>query len=398
MTMGASPQAVEYLSSLLFKQKEAITYHVLANQLKIHHAKAKDMLYKFYEVNKDKLRASFIITGSRRNSKFIKLVRGEEYLEKECSGFDGIDSIHVYWVQLKDASFVDEEIVIRERKATVDHDDLNLYYRRGIISVSSLNPVSEKRPTKKTEANEKLGIPPATSTPSLKPTVKSAGLTSGYTSRKSGGTNKTEKANTSADVKPADSSSRTKKRSSTEPAGIAGYQYKSRKSEKQQPKERVIMSNPEAADMEVENEETPRRSLPNQKKESDLQQLFMDDDFSESESEQPYEKGEPIHVEQPPEEPVKEESVNKEKGDRLSAEIPDHARAPPPTTLMPQQDTVDEDGFITSYRSNKTPGASNLSDALKTPERRPENSSRKSTSRGRSDKKQTSLTSFFKKS
>lgn len=364
---------------------------------------AKNMLYKFYEVNKDKLKASFIITGTRRNAKFIKLVRGEEALEKECAWFDGIDSIHVYWVQLKDASFADEEIVIREGKASVDHNDFDLYYRRGIISVCTLNPVSEKRPAKNIEAN--VRPPPATSTPSRKPTVKSAGLSSGYTSRKGGGINKTERANTySTDVKQTDDSYRTKKRSSTEPAGIAGYQYKSRKSEKQQPKERVIMSNPETADMDVENEETSRSRPPNQKKEADLQQLFMDDDFSESESEQPNEKGEPIHVEQSPEVPANEEPANEEKenataGERPSIEIPDHARAPPPTTLIPQHDTVDEDGFITSYRSNKAPGASNLNDAPKTPERKPENPSRKSTTKGRSDKKktQTSLTSFFKR-
>ena len=85
MTMSASQSEVEYLASTLIKNEQPVTYQSLSRELGVHVNHAKLVLSEFYEKNKDKLTASFVITGRNSNRTLIKLSRNEETLENDVA-------------------------------------------------------------------------------------------------------------------------------------------------------------------------------------------------------------------------------------------------------------------------------------------------------------------------
>ena len=116
MTMDASSEQVEYLSSILLKHNTPVTYHTLARELKIHQNNAKNVLHEFYAANGDKILASFIITGKSESGTLIKLCKDESSLELDIKLFEDIHSIHVYSLQTKESHMGNESIVLEELK------------------------------------------------------------------------------------------------------------------------------------------------------------------------------------------------------------------------------------------------------------------------------------------
>lgn len=344
MTMDASSSEVEYLSSTLLKSKTPITYYMLSRSLKIHQNSAKHILHEFYSSNKDKVLASFIISGKSNSGQLIKLCKDEKDLEADMKLFEAINTIHVYCLHAKGTQTTNEDVVIEELKYRVDHSKADDYFKTGMIKGPDLEIVDIQKPlpvvaTKSTPS-------PAPSEEKAKP--KSSGLSSGYVSRKAANTANRPAKRSSTDLisnfasRKSESSNKPSKRSSTDPSPT-GYQYKSRKLEKQQPKERVVMSN---ADDQDDNDEVLSTKQEEKKPLSNLNNLFMDDFSDDSDHEQnkdTEEAEEPIVIS----EPEKESSTNTKKL------VPDEPKQiPQAEPVKAKEDAVDNDGYLTSFKTN----------------------------------------------
>ena len=346
MTMDASSEQVEYLSSTLLKHNTPVTYHTLARELKIHQNNAKNVLHKFYAANGDKILASFIITGKNNSGSLIRLCKDESSLELDMKLFENIHSIHVYSLQTKESHITNENIVLEELKYKVDHTNSEEYYKLGMIRGPGLVVVDSKLvSTKAPTAIAKPAAAQADSTAEKSTKLpKSTGLTSGYVSRKvsndsrSSDRSKTDSI-TNYTSRKSEATNKLSKRSLTAPT--SGYQYKSRKLEKQQPRERVVISN--EGDDEDHIEEVIPEKNENKKNLSNLNNLFIDD-FSDESDQEPNndDKEEPVIINE-------EEPASKEP-EATSKKTP--TPAPRAEPIKSEQDTVDEDGYLTSFKSN----------------------------------------------
>lgn len=354
MTMDASSEQVEYLSSTLLKHNTPVTYHTLARELKIHQNNAKNVLHEFYAANGDKILASFIITGKSESGTLIKLCKDESSLGLDVKLFEDIHSIHVYSLQTKESHMGNENIVLEELKYKVDHMNNDEYYNLGMIRGPGLVVVDAKLvPAKAPNTTVKSDAAPADSTNETSTkTPKSAGLTSGYVSRKANNDNRSSDRSKTDSItdytsRKSEAANKPSKRSLTAPT--SGYQYKSRKLEKQQPKERVVISNDGEHD-HVEEELPEKRE--NKKNLSDLNNLFIDDFSDESDKEANNdEKEEPVIINE--NEPESKEPISKETESKAPEVTSKKTPTPTPRTeIKTEPDAVDDDGYLTSFKSN----------------------------------------------
>lgn len=416
MTMEASSNEVEFLAGQTIQAKQPVTYRVLARELELHVDHAKRVLFEFYKANRDKLTASFIITGTNESGILIKLSASEEDVASDSKAFTTVNTVHIYCVHLKQ-KVSEEEISAIELKYSVDLTKVDEFVKRGLIEGPKLTIAALAPPIRK--PTQSKATPPSVKKETDKlPETKTpkSSLSSGYVSRKATVTPTSKKQGgllsmyTSRKGEKPVYTSRKNEEKKKEPSV---YQYQSRKAEKDEPKERVVIS---SIDDEVDEKE--RKAKESQMKE--LENLFVDD-FTDDDEESvqdvlpkdaPEKKAEGTSAEEaatpitesetPIAETSAEESLAPEKVLEKAEETPvaeaeETPEEQPETKSLEQSEpteetVIDEDGFITTYR--KKPPAS-------APRKRSAPVSSSSAKRGRPDakgsKKQASLMSFFQK-
>lgn len=371
MTMDIGNLEVEYLSDSIFQKQDPVTFHTLSRKLKIHHAQAKRALYEFYTANRDKVSANFVVTGVdfEGNTK-IKLCDDSTNDDKLKELFKHVHGVHVYCLKNKSVTISDAQLAVHERSFPVDYTSLAEYYKSGLIQGPKL--------TVKDNSVVRVPVANRSSTPVKKepspsdvkksePKLVSAGLTSGYVSRKAGAT-AGKKQQPTADITSGYVSRKTEKTppvlAGTSPAPSSsktGYQYKSRKAEKNQPKERVVVSSHQDEPEDLEDISVAKQK---KAKSEELQKLFEDDDSDFSDDTEDVIKAEPIVVEHPielhkeegnPQEAEQTELVEPEKNHSEPESEPDHqASAPEQTEAEPEVESyVDEDGYLVTVNKKK---------------------------------------------
>lgn len=388
MTTDASADQAEYLSTLLLEKNGFTTYRTAARVLKVHPDTAKQLLYDFYNRNRAHLSASYITTGRSKNGVLVKLSTEEE-LKNDILAFEAVNTSHVYALLSKKATVSSSDVALLGLKNKVDHGNLEWHYEHGIIRgpalqtggkalTTSVRPSAAKAsssvsytPRKQAEKEEKTAVAP----------IKSKSeLLSRYVSRKA------EKKETPA------------KTTKQKPA----LQYTSRKNEFPKPKERVVISE-SAQDDDVDMDEPVVPKVPR----SELQNLFLDNLSDFSEDEKTEEKDEPVIVPEPEEE--KEGGEDMEAKTSVSAnevsepsrsiltQLPTKSLEEPASAEVEvqQENTVDEDGYITSF--SKRPAPPEALKAQKRPKTVPEATTSPANKPKDAKKKQTSLMNFFQK-
>lgn len=321
--MKDNDEALKYVSKVLMKDNLPVTFRTLSRELNIHYKYAKRFLQEYYESNKDQVQATFIITGKGKNGRVINLIRGEEELAKSKSAFEAVEGVEIFSLCSNDGDSGNEVIVLQELKHNVDLSKRESYYALGVIEGPELVTVSHLVQEKPDELRS-----------SSRPKTD---LSTYYTSRK------------------AETAKKPAKRTKSVPTP-SGYVYKSRKVEKDQPKERVIQSAIDDDDAPLADQNNNANSQ--SQKKSDLSQLFMDD-FSDDSDQENEEKPEPILVqstENPAadkQSPVPEKHEVAAQSKKTSSEKPlSRPSQKTATPEPPKSDSIDENGYITSYRKN----------------------------------------------
>lgn len=405
MTMDISENEVEYLNSTL--QTHVVTYRTAARDLNMHVSKSKQMLYDYYNLNKSTVTASFIVTGTRLGTTIVQMFQNEDDFALQRDQFDDIRTVHVYCLTLVKNHPLTSEIAMEDLRHPVDLGDLDRYYALGLTKGTDLahvEQVDKKSLEKKSQLKEKNKVPqkttaiasttgPVESKPkpkleytSRKEKAKTPSLISNYVSRKG-------ESKASVPAKREAALLEESSKSASKPA----YQYKSRKMEQSQPKERVVISSMVDDDMDVDSvsESVPQPTNPPVS--TNLSNLFLDDlsDFSDDTKDDAEE--EPIVVENTEEEapqPSEAAQAAQVPEDSIFRKMVNSASQTPRSPTPPPVTTVDEDGYITTYRSKeKEPKEPK---EKKAPVRAPiarSNTEKK----GDGKKKQASLMSFFGK-
>lgn len=306
MTMTASQNEVEYLATEILTNLKPVTYHTFSRQLSLPISKAKSILFEYYEKNKDALTASFIITGSSKSGKLIKLSKEEDF-DSDIKLFENVNCVHIYSVFKKQSDFTTTDIAREELKFPSSFNKISEYEKNGMIKGPKNNVVIQQDTpvfTVPSTPSSLVGKKVTRKEEPKKASTISSGLSSTYVSRK---LNKNQsplplKGISSGYVSRKTESSVPTKRSNTEPAKPS-YEYKSRKLEAKAPKERVIVSSggdehtkEDDNDDDHDNEPVKATRATNT---SDLQRMFDDDDFtfSDDNEETPKEQTEELKSE-----------------------------------------------------------------------------------------------------
>lgn len=413
--MDIAKEHVEYISTQL--ESKVVTYHTAARDLGIHVSKSKTVLLEYYQANKTRVSASFIATGTRQGNLLVRVFESEADLTEKCRlAFDVVLTVHVYCLLLAKNSFSHSEIAMEERKHAIDFSKLADYHSLGLIKGPELERTKAKQaiatatstptrtPIKSSTAEPKKADTPTKSEKtaekpkfvyqSRKQQPKTSML-SNYVSRKA------EKKTTTT----TDSSVGEKRPAPEKPL----YEYKSRKLESLQPKERVVVSNidPEddIAEEAVEAAPAPKLNVT----ESELQNMFLDDFTDDDEKKndaQDMEVDEPIVVEHVEKDQGDEDEQSKEtqaetqqtalipKDDIWKSMTSNAAAATPETEKQASpapETTVDDDGYFTLYKkSDPKPEP-----MKRKPTQQPKPA--KPAKKGDGKKKQASVMSFFQK-
>lgn len=390
MTTDASADQAEYLSTLLLEEKGFTTYRTAARALKVHPDTAKQLLYDFYDRNRDHLSASFVTTGRTENGVLVRL-SSEKDLQSVIVDFAIVHTSHVYSLVSKKATVSNFDVSLLELNNPVDHANLDWHHKNGLIRGPELragakaasrappsNTTSTKSPagvsyTPRKQAEKEDNTPKAPA-PAAKP---KSDLSSRYVSRKA------EKKETQA------------KKSDQKPA----FQYKSRKNEPPKVKERVVISeNAHDDEMETDEPAVPKATS------SELQNLFLDNLSDFSDDDKPIDKDEPVIVPDNDEDAAEELETKPATSEEASepsrsilTQLPTKSseQPEPEEALPPQENTVDEDGYITSF--SKRPGPAEPRKAEKKQRTVPEPKQSDQNKPKDGKKKQTSLMNFFQK-
>lgn len=402
MTMDIAPDQVKYIAKQL--ETHSITFNTLSRDLKLHASQAKRILYAYYSVNKEKLNALYVACGCRGLRMVVKIVDSadEEALRED---FDKVSSIHIFSISQNKFTFTSSDIALEELRRPIELDKVEEYYGLGVTRGRALKAAlgkvaaplepkqSKPKPESRSNATEKSKTPSITEKTELKPKLQyqsrkekpQASLLSNYVSRK-------------GEKKATDKETGEKRK---HPEGTSTYQYKSRKLEKEQPRERVIVSH--ESEENEEEEEPTKNNVP--AKSTNINALFLDDlsDFSDDENkgEKAHEKEEPIMVESG-DSRRKDDSEQEAKATKVpllpeDSSLRSFASKSPSPAALPfagkekeePTTTIDEDGYIVTKKV----------EAKKEPTKKPPAGIKKPTpsSKKKSDgqKKQASLMSFF---
>ncbi|OBA22171.1 hypothetical protein METBIDRAFT_39424 [Metschnikowia bicuspidata var. bicuspidata NRRL YB-4993] len=374
--MDIAKEHVEYISSAL--KSHVVTYHTAARDLGIHVSKSKAMLLNYYQANKTRVAASFVATGTRLGNLAVRVFESEADLTENCdSFFDSVNTVHVYSLLANTNSFTLVAIAMEERIHCTNLEALDTYWDLGLIQGPTLERCLKARAAPST-------IPKSHATAQLRPTE------SEETKSQSTPTDETEKPKPklvyqSRKQQPKSSllssyvSRKSEKNSTTGKALGAPkralldrplYEYKSRKLEQLQPKERVVVST-EGDENEVADElmeDAPPLTKPTVT-ESELHKMFLDDftDDEKVDGALEMEVDQPIVVENteneqsdaPMEEPAEPEipqALLLPKNDiwksmSSASPVPDSSTAKPASPAP--ETTVDDDGYFTLYKQSE---------------------------------------------
>ncbi|KAK6454115.1 DNA polymerase subunit Cdc27 [Scheffersomyces xylosifermentans] len=397
MTMSASQREVEYLATQIIKEEKPVTLQSFSRELDVHVHHSKEVLLEYYQKNKDKVTASFIITGKSSKGIVVKLSHSESDLEQDLANFTEIHTIHVYCLHLKKISLTNSELAFEELKHPVDASRREEYFKNGLIKgpvVKAVKLQPGAQPIAKRDAPARTSTKAATPPVEAKP-VKSAGLTSSYVSRKQNNDKGTGKVNTLSNYTSRKGEAKTipTKRASEESS--TGYQYKSRKQDAKQPKERIIVSNSNdiEEDFEMEDEDSVP-AKPIKSNSTDLEKLFDDDNFSDIDVDEKEKTEEPATV-------IEEQSTKETKE---SEDVSSKAISEEPVQTItetaseePEEETIqeiDEDGYITTIKKSNAPPKPSRPAARAKPAAETKVAPKKKTD---GKKKQSSLMNFFPK-
>ncbi|EGW35313.1 uncharacterized protein SPAPADRAFT_58535, partial [Spathaspora passalidarum NRRL Y-27907] len=131
--MSLPPKEVEYLANELFENSKPVTYHKFSRQVNIPMEKAKTWLFEYYEKNKDKLAATFLISGATTTGRSIRLSKDESNLDDDVKKFTSISTIHVYSVSQRKLNFSNSDLALEESRFPSHISNLEQYEKNGII-------------------------------------------------------------------------------------------------------------------------------------------------------------------------------------------------------------------------------------------------------------------------
>lgn len=402
MTMDITKDEVEYISLAL--QSGPVTFSGVSADLNIHLTKSKQLLYNYYQTSKDQVSPSFIATGTRQGNFLVKLLQGEDDANNAAQYFDHLDCVHIYSLALATNLFSDNEMAIYELKHMADPAKLADQYLLGTIRGPDLTAVAlQVKP--QPAAVAQTAKPAVQKNPDTAPQPKAEEAAPKkkleYTSRK-------EKPATSLLSRYVSRKGEKRAQESGEPkpASKPAYQYKSRKVEQNQPKERVVISLVEPDhDMDVDPEPPVASLAPK----TDINTLFLDDlsDFDDDTMDVDH-TDQPIMVESAIVEGDKEpETVVVESPKVSTPQIPQDSvfRSLASKPSAPEKEfihqpekpetTIDEDGYITTYRAKPAAKPTVPEPEKPVPPTRKRVDAEKKKTDGK--KKQTSLMSFFGK-
>lgn len=401
--MDFSEKEVEYLAINL--ETRPVTYHAVSRDLGLPVHRSKKLLAEYYKSSKESLCATFVATGSRSDVTLIRKFQSEVELEKTLPlAFDEVSSVHIYCLRNAKNTFTSVDIALEELNHPANLQELTRYYELGLIkgpalvkssglkqraqikvekasnSISSNNNSSGGSNKTVNEPSSKLPLVYRSSKPAVSAPTKPS-LLSNYVSRKG-------------------ESTAPKKRVSKEEK--TPYQYKSRKTEKAEPKERVVIANVGDEDHDSETKRIDVQSSLTLN--SNLNDLFLDDDFTDDEADtnmkepSPEVESQPIEVDHDC--PDEDELVAVQAPQlpqnsilrTMSAALDGSGSVESDQTRsVPRETTVDEDGYFTSYKQAEPEPKKPI---LKRPQPEPKKAS---SNKGDSKKKQASLMSFFGK-
>lgn len=368
MTMEAPVSEVEYLANEVILNSHPVSYHKFSRVLNIPISQAKKTLYEYYTKNSEQVSASFVITGvSKDGVKAIKYSENEGKLEHDVQKFASITTIHVFCVIKKDLNITNNEVALEELKVQSQLSKVQQYEKNGMIVGPPIDTKSLEDVVDTTSTPT-----PTTATSTVKNSedkqkpkeVKSSGLSSSYVSRK-------QQSQPSKPVYASrkQESSTDQRRAVTEPPAPT-YQYKSRKLEQKQPKERIIMGNLhkdlEEDDLVDDDLESKRQHAPPPT--TDLEKLFdgdedtfqfsdeddvtHNDDAADSKATERREIVGELQVEEHPQDDELEvEPGNDEPEEQLFVEEENNDDAENDTEIVKE---VDEDGYTVTKRKPKS--------------------------------------------
>ncbi|CAI5757811.1 unnamed protein product [Candida verbasci] len=385
---SSAMKEIEYLSTELIKNSKPVTYHKFSRELNLSINKSKEILYDYYQKNKLKLTASFIITGlDKEDKRAIKLCSDESQLDENVAKFKSVSVIHVYCLISKDIQLTNSEIAAEEVKYKSDLSLIKTYEKNGII----IGPEIKQEIIKKIDIKQPTAPVIEIKKEQPKKEIKSNRLSSGYVSRKVSAA-KPSLSNHYKSRKPSaeSASSIPAKRPSTE-SSKPTLQYKSRKTEQKKPKDRIIVDDNQDDEMEEsEVEQKATRTSTN-----DLAKMFEDEETFEFTDDDEKEQ-QPPKLESKKEEIPEDVEMNdvEEEDDQLfvTEEEEEEETAQPKEPEMTKE--VDEDGYITVRRK---PNPVTKPQSKRPPPKKsnkPVNVTKKSDT---NNKKQASLMNFFSK-
>lgn len=400
--MEFSEKEVEYIYSHL--ESLPVTYHTASRDLGLSVGRSKRLLAQIYQSKKSSLHACFIATGRRQDKLVVHRFEGESDLESTVNlVLDEVFAVHIYSLRLERTVETSVEVALEELRHPILLSEVDKFHKLGLIMGPEIvqSVASPLLPTPQAETNPSkhhTGLPSGTSKDdkriddnsksdlvyrSNKPAAKTS-LLSNYISRKGEGRSTSNKRPT--------------------PEQNLAYQYKSRKIERSEPKERVVISNV----LEEDENDDLEKHYPDKQQllstSSELNNLFLDDDFTEDESDskslKPPAQGESqsITLDEDGEAESKQlqnltnssapENFSQEEAISLSTEKPTGITE---ESQPPKETIVDEDGYFTLYKKVEPESKTSAPTKVANPAAK----ASKSTHKGDGKKRQASLMSFF---
>ncbi|CAN3500262.1 hypothetical protein DICA1_C01266 [Diutina catenulata] len=359
----------EFLASELFEHTgKVVTYQVVARRLDIPVADAKATIAAFLAANEPKLTANYVIAGTKSGHPTVKVVP-QAVLEEEKASFEEVCETAVYSLHSTSGTFTLAEVgwCEAEQLKELPRDATKLV----IKGPAKCLAVAETRGRVKTEAKKPIELG---SSPVAKGGASTSASTSGTPANKDStkdakdstkdASNTPKKTSTLSSMyvsrkRKADSPSATAK-----PASRPKLVYKSRKEEKREPRERVIVAThneDEARDEAVDHEHKQK----SKEQMAELANIFDNDDDFFSEDDKEAQEGK-----EEGKEGKEEKAVGKDDNEQ-----PKEPAAEPTETTATKQDTppdepplfeaeepeeevtqeVDEDGYIVRTKKPTKP-------------------------------------------
>lgn len=156
MTMDMERNTVEYLDLAL--KTGVVTYKSASRALKKTATECKSLLSTYWAGNKERVDASFLVSGTRREQLSVLFIESEEAAEAAIGEFDKISAVHVYSLTQK-GNVIGEAQTAAVDLTPVDVASLGELHKFGLIKgpTERYTPeTSQEKPVAQTEAKPEL--------------------------------------------------------------------------------------------------------------------------------------------------------------------------------------------------------------------------------------------------